>query len=438
MNSTLPSAHTLLAIDDDVSMLSLVRLLLEPQLARVWTSEDPHEGLRLAIIHKPSLILLDNHMRDMNGIEVLHQLRKMPATREIPVIMLTGDNSLATVQTAAREQVAGYLLKPCDPQDLLAVIAPLLNLAVPPPHHELTRPLKLSPEQDCLLEMHSILNVLGVLSNELNILVLTARELDHLKPSLEKLKLFKSALTDPVRRWEILAEVDDLEQLVLSNFEALQQARPELADLLPLEAWRDNLASIFAVFRIRAHELMARAADPLIWQTLPIEQVRSNLIHVFEAIERNSHGRYHIVYKALDKYSQDYLVEVEVISSRGEQIHIPLVLQDVMRDLSANARKYTEPGGCIRSRLVEDGEALRLTVSDTGRGIPPDELEAVVEFGSRGSNTGDTPAWGAGFGLTKAYAITRRLGGKMWIASKVGEGTTITLEIPLHVASDIQ
>jgi signal transduction histidine kinase len=109
---------------------------------------------------------------------------------------------------------------------------------------------------------------------------------------------------------------------------------------------------------------------------------------------------------------------------------MPPVLQDVMRDLIANARKYTEPGGEITAGLVDNGKELRFVVEDTGRGIPADEVQQAVAFGTRGSNVADKATMGGGFGLTKAWWVTRQFGGRMWIASDPGSGTRITIRIP--------
>lgn len=108
----------LLLVDDDPTMLRLARLTFMADFKQVLSSEDPREGLRLAMTYKPAVILLDNDMPGMTGVEMLKLLKDMPATRHIPVIMLTGNNTEANVMEALSHQVAGYLLKPCDPQNL--------------------------------------------------------------------------------------------------------------------------------------------------------------------------------------------------------------------------------------------------------------------------------------------------------------------------------
>jgi signal transduction histidine kinase len=109
---------------------------------------------------------------------------------------------------------------------------------------------------------------------------------------------------------------------------------------------------------------------------------------------------------------------------------MPPVLHDVLRDLIANARKYTPPGGRISAGLHSSEEGLRLVVEDNGLGIPRDELQKVVGFGYRASNVSDKRTLGGGFGLTKALWVAKNFGGRMWVRSRLGVGTRVTLFIP--------
>lgn len=112
------SDKTILVIDDDPTMVRLVKLVFQAEVKLVLTASEPREGLRLAMTYKPDLICLDNHMPGMSGVEMLAYLRETPAIRDIPVIMLTGDNSEQSVLSAARNKAAAYLLKPCEPDVL--------------------------------------------------------------------------------------------------------------------------------------------------------------------------------------------------------------------------------------------------------------------------------------------------------------------------------
>ncbi len=109
---------------------------------------------------------------------------------------------------------------------------------------------------------------------------------------------------------------------------------------------------------------------------------------------------------------------------------MPPVFQDVMRDPMAKARKYTDPGGRISAGLLDDGKNLLLCVEDTGIGIPPADIEKVVELGFRASNVGGKTTMVGGFVLTMAHVVTKQLNGRMWIDSEEGQYTRVTISIP--------
>jgi signal transduction histidine kinase len=167
-----------------------------------------------------------------------------------------------------------------------------------------------------------------------------------------------------------------------------------------------------------------------------IENLRHNFLEVFSAIAKNSKGRYRIIYNLARQEPTDYYVRLDFDSVDGKNVFMPPVFQDVMRDLIANARKYTAPGGIIAAGLFEGLRELRFVVHDTGRGIPEPELRRVVEFGYRGSNVSKVRTMGGGFGLTKAYYVTKQFGGRMWIASRVDIGTRISIVLPRPVRAD--
>lgn len=116
----------ILAVDDDPDMLLIVTMVISKIVGHVYQTNFPREGLRLAITYKPDLIILDNDMPDMKGVEVLNNLRQMPNTRQTPVLMLTADNSEASVKKAITSQASGYLLKPIDPATLRDEVVKIL------------------------------------------------------------------------------------------------------------------------------------------------------------------------------------------------------------------------------------------------------------------------------------------------------------------------
>jgi signal transduction histidine kinase len=112
---------------------------------------------------------------------------------------------------------------------------------------------------------------------------------------------------------------------------------------------------------------------------------------------------------------------------------LPLVLADrtrlaqVLANLIANAAKFTPRGGHIQVSAARRGEAVQVSVSDTGPGIAADDLPHVFEPYWQARSTASL---GCGLGLKIARAIVEAHGGAMWVASNAGEGATFTFTVP--------
>jgi signal transduction histidine kinase len=299
---------------------------------------------------------------------------------------------------------------------------------------EITDVPELTREQVALIDMHSVVNIMNVLVNELEYLQEVLRKAEPLQPALDAVQQIHRRLRTSE---EIGAELGDLlkcEDRVMEVVRAVIEAHPAAADDPDVRDSVSNLQSVFAVLDTRARELLDRVQAPERWMDHDVEQLTANLTNVLAAIEKNSKGRYRFVYNIAKQEQKDYIVNFHIESVDGATINMPPVLQDVMRDLIANARKYTEPGGELTAGLVDNGKELRFVVEDTGRGIPAEDVQQVVAFGKRGSNVDDQATMGGGFGLTKAYLVTRQFAGRMWIDSRPGAGTRITISIPRPAA----
>jgi signal transduction histidine kinase len=113
------------------------------------------------------------------------------------------------------------------------------------------------------------------------------------------------------------------------------------------------------------------------------------------------------------------------------------LLKQVVLNLLTNAIKFTDRGGSVSmAASVERGsEAVaRVDVRDTGRGIPPGQVDAIFEPFVQLGRTLNQPVEGVGLGLAISRDLARRLGGELRVASEVGVGSTFTLTVPLAVA----
>ena len=106
-------------------------------------------------------------------------------------------------------------------------------------------------------------------------------------------------------------------------------------------------------------------------------------------------------------------------------------LQQVLLNLLTNAIKFTEPGGAIALSCVVVGDEVRVSVSDTGKGIAADQLgrvfEPFVQVDARLTRTQE----GVGLGLAISRDLARGMGGDLTVESTIGEGSTFTLSLPL-------
>ncbi len=104
-------------------------------------------------------------------------------------------------------------------------------------------------------------------------------------------------------------------------------------------------------------------------------------------------------------------------------------VRQILINLLGNALKFTEEGW-IRLELRSGGPALELEVSDTGRGIPPSDLEAIFEPFRQLDQSSTRQRGGTGLGLTVARQLARLLGGDVTVASKLGIGSSFILRLP--------
>lgn len=304
------------------------------------------------------------------------------------------------------------------------------------PELEITAIPPLSPGEASLVDLHSLLNVLNVLYGELYVLGDTLGAATTLAPALDRCDAIRRDLIFPAAALRHAETIAEHAHAIRADIDRARRVRPAAAGSPEVVEAIANIESVFAVLEVRARELLARAHAPAEWVRMGIEELRRDFQQVFAAIEKNSHGRYRIIYNLAQQEPADYYVDFTIESDNGRYVALPLLFKDVMRDLMANARKYTPLGGTISAGLYETADRLKFTVQDTGCGIPPDELATVVHYGKRGSNVGHVRTMGGGFGLTKAFLVTKQFGGRFWIRSELGVGTRIRIEIPRVAAAE--
>jgi signal transduction histidine kinase len=116
----------------------------------------------------------------------------------------------------------------------------------------------------------------------------------------------------------------------------------------------------------------------------------------------------------------------------------PERLLQVLTNLVTNAVRHAGSDATVMLRARRDGDRVVIEVSDTGPGIPPQELPHIFDRLYRGSAARAEAPAGAGLGLSIVQSLTRAMGGDIEVASTVGEGTTFRVLLPAPDAVDTE
>lgn len=117
----------ILVIEDDREVSDFLKLGLEIEGFEPIMALSGRDGLRKLEKDKPTIILLDLGLPDIDGIDICKEIKKNPLTQEIPVIMLTARSSTTDKVTGLETGADDYIIKPFTPQELIARIKAILR-----------------------------------------------------------------------------------------------------------------------------------------------------------------------------------------------------------------------------------------------------------------------------------------------------------------------
>ncbi|MEX2463284.1 MAG: ATP-binding protein [Balneolaceae bacterium] len=289
----------------------------------------------------------------------------------------------------------------------------------------------MTPDQFNAVEMHSFLNVINVIHLQLDLLKIKIESGNLLQPILDQTFELSKQVKNKNHQVFLPGHIKTFQETVYQLLDLLDSKCSDTDELAELNEAKQVLTDVFKVMDIRSNELLQITTNPGQWIQYSIAEFKDDFNTFFHAVEKNSKGRYRIVQNIAIQESNDYLIHFDVDSVLNGKLIMPIIFKDVIRDLIANARKYTNPGGSIHIGVYQKNNLLRFIVEDHGIGIPKKEIDNVFEYGYRANNVKHIQTMGGGFGLTKALYITVQLNGDMWIESTLNEGTKIIIEIPV-------
>jgi two-component system chemotaxis response regulator CheY len=116
---------TILAVDDSISIRQMIKVVLGPAGHTVIEAGDGAEGIAKAKSSAPNLVITDLNMPVMNGLDMIKNLRTLPALTGVPILFLSTESEEGIKQQAKAAGATGWITKPFKPEQLLAVVSKL-------------------------------------------------------------------------------------------------------------------------------------------------------------------------------------------------------------------------------------------------------------------------------------------------------------------------
>jgi signal transduction histidine kinase len=369
--------YRVLAVDDEQMSLRLIkRVFMDDEDIEVVTTTSPLEALRLAQSYQPHVIVSDQLMPEMTGVELLARLAEtQPASIRI---MLTAFPQLSAVLRAVNDgQIYKFLTKPCDHDELRLIVRSALKTLLT--QGERDQMIGYLSQQVVRLEKLATVgrNVAGIVHDLSNPIAMSIHEQRQLSRFLNELES-KSGGPPP-----------GLGDAIFSS---------------------KNLHSAL-------HAMLG--------------VVQSLLAHIYPGRGREEHLDLNAALEhVLRMMSYRLQPEVEIVREYGQipsiVCSIPEITQ-VLSNLIANAADATPAAGRIRVKTSSDMLSVRVEVLDTGPGMDPETLGNLY----RPFFTTKPPDKGIGLGLALAKHIIERHRGTIQVESTLGHGSRFMIVLPI-------
>ena len=367
------SEYTVLVVDDVVSNVLLLKVLLTNEKFKVITAGNGKEALSQAVNARPDLILLDVMMPEMNGFEVAERLKADPETQHIPIIFLTALNTTADIVKGFKVGANDFISKPFNKEELVIRVTHQISLVAAKriivAQTEELRKTIMGRDKLYSVIAHDLRSPMGSIKMVLNMLILNL-------PS------------------ETIGE-EMYELLTMAN-----QTTEDVFSLLDnLLKWTKSQIGKLKV----------------VYQELNMVEVVEGVSEIFTMVA----GLKNI------KIVQDMPVVPVVVRADID------MLKTVIRNLISNAIKFSNEGSEVLVSLTEEDGMAIVSVKDSGCGIDEENQKKLLHTDTHFSTFGTNNEEGSGLGLLLCQDFIVKNGGKLWFTSKKGEGSTFSFSVPL-------
>jgi two-component system NtrC family sensor kinase len=374
----------LLLVDDESHFRSPLRKRLEKRGFSVLEAGNGKECQTIMGTEAVDAVVLDVKMPGMNGIEVLEWIRENFAETE--VILLTGHACAADGVEGIKKGAFDYLTKPVEFDHLVQKINQALEKQKREKEKKQEADFKTRMEQQMVATER--LASLGTLSTGI------AHEIDNPLAIIRECAEYLRLLLNKVDK-DALPRKTDFENAINKIETAIDRARRITHQLLGF---------------VRQPETVFTETDlkVLVAETIGFisKEAKNNKIEIKQDMDR----------------------------ANGVIWSDPYAIRQVLINLITNALGAVEPGDTITVSIKYTDCLAIISVADTGHGIPKENLEKIFEpfF------TTKPPGKGTGLGLYVTSGIVSRLGGKIDVSSRVGQGSVFQVTLPrTHKACEI-
>lgn len=367
-----PSEYKILIVDDVMSNVLLLKVLLTNEKFAIATASNGRQALEQVDKEHPDLVLLDVMMPDMSGFEVAQHLKANPATADIPIIFLTALNSTTDIVKGFQVGANDFISKPFNKEELIIRVTHQISLVaakrmILKKTEELQRTIA---GRDKLYSViaHDLRSPMGSIKMVLNMLILNLPA-EKIGGEMYELLTMANQTTE-----DVFSLLDNL----------LKWTKSQIGNL------------------------------NVVYQDIDVVEVVDSVIDVFNMVA----GLKKITIR--EEKDDKLLVSADID-----------MLKTVVRNLVSNAIKFSNEGSEVVVKMEEqDGMAI-VSVQDQGCGIDEEGQKKLLHTDTHFSTFGTNNEEGSGLGLLLCQDFVTKNGGKLWFTSKKDEGSTFCFSVPL-------
>lgn len=367
-----PSEYKILIVDDVMSNVLLLKVLLTNEKFAIATASNGRQALEQVEKENPDLVLLDVMMPDMSGFEVAQHLKSNPNTADIPIIFLTVLNSTADIVKGFQVGANDFISKPFNKEELIIRVTHQISLVA-------AKRLILSKTEELQRTIAGRDKLYSVIAHDL-------------RSPMGSIKMVLNMLILNLPSEKIGAEMYEL--LTMAN-----QTTEDVFSLLDnLLKWTKSQIGKLNV----------------VYQDVDLVEVTDGVIEIFSMVAS--------------------LKKIKIREMKPEKMMVNAdidMLKTVVRNLLSNAIKFSKENSEVLVKMEEvDGMAV-VSVQDHGCGISEEGQKKLLHTDTHFSTFGTNNEEGSGLGLLLCKDFVVKNGGKLWFTSKEGEGSIFSFSIPV-------